>query len=155
VETNTLPCLDPQAFRRKIAGLLDQETPLTEEANDEMRTLASSLVCLMAQLFGKELDRITLWSRIDSALKTACSKVRDRNMELFVNHCLEHVKADPGRACLSEGLGKLLIALADKPAEWRQAFTRFIETRIYAVLVRGKEEWGWKKLEMKTERGEI
>lgn len=152
---NTLPSLDHQAFRQKLAGLLDQETPLAEEANGEMRELSASLACLMAQLFGDELDRLTLWGRIHSGLMSACAKVRDGNMELFVNHCLEHVKADPVRACSCEELAALLKVLTEKPAEWRQAFARYVETRIYAVLVRGKDAWNWKKLEMKAESGKI
>jgi hypothetical protein len=109
----------------------------------------------MARLFGEELDRLTLWARIDSGLRTACAKVRDGNMELFVNHCLEHVKADPVRACSAEELPALLKALTEKPVEWRRAFARYVETRIYAVLVLGKEQWNWKKLEMRVEHGKL
>jgi hypothetical protein len=152
---NTLQSIDYQEWRRRIAGLLDQDTPLSENANEEMRDLSSRLACLLAEVFGHELERLTLWSRIDSALKTACSKVTDGNMEMFLNHCLEHVKADPVRVCSNETVGALLTTLSEKPLEWRMAFTRYITTRIYAVLVHGREAWNWKKLESKVERGKV
>ena len=153
MDTSTLPSIDYQEFRRRITGLMDQETPLAESANDEMREMSANLACLLAEVFGEELDRLTLWSRIDSAFKTACSKVTDGNMEMFLNHCLEHVKADPVRVCANESVGALLKALSEKPLEWRLAFTRYISSRIYAVLVHGREAWSWKKLDNKVKKG--
>lgn len=145
--------MDYDEFRRKLAGLSESVATVPPEANEEMREVASSLACLLAELFGTELDRLTLWSRIDSALKSACAKVTDGNLELFVNHCLEHVRADSARACNHLGLGMLLQALNEQSPEWGQAFTHYVSTRIYAVLVFGKQKWEIRKNQMKREAG--
>ena len=149
METNTLPSIDYQEFRRRLAGLADPDRPLGAEANGEMRRLASSLCSLLAELFGDDLDRLTLWGRIGTSLQTACAKVTDGNLDRFVSLCLEHVCADPARASGNEQLFMLLGEFGRKPIEWRQGFVDYVRTHIYVVISYGRQAWDLRKVELK------
>lgn len=139
-----LPTLDTTALRRALAGLADPDRPGVGEGiaeATELRETAARLCSILASLFGEELDRLTLWSRIDSALEQAGAKVADGDLDRYVSLCLEHVKADAGKAAACEGLRQLFATFAARPIEWRQALVRHIASRRYAVVVRGRDRW--------------
>lgn len=136
------PQTDTEAIRRRLAGLADPGR-LAESRGElaEIREIAARLCSTLASLFGEELDRITLWDRIDSALTTALSRAADGDLDRFVSTCLEHVKAAPSRAAASEPLSTLLDTFAVRPPEWRQALLAYLATHRYAVLARGRARW--------------
>ena len=138
-----LPVLDTENFRRRLAGL---EDPLARDADTpgekaEIRNLAAELIATLADLFGDDLDRKTLWSRIGSALETADAKVSDGDLERFLSLCLEHVKADPGRAAAHSGLGSLLATFEVRSSEWRFAYVAYLHTHRYPALQFGRKRW--------------
>lgn len=138
-----LPVLDTEAFRRKLAGLEDPlaRDPDTPGEKAEIRALAAELVATLADLFGPDLDRKTLWSRIGSALETADARVSDDDLERFASLCLDHVKAEPGRAAAHEGLGDLLATFAGRPTEWRFAYLGYLRSHRYPALQFGRRRW--------------
>lgn len=139
-----LSVLDTEAFRRKLAGLAD---PLARDADTpgeraEIRELAAEIVATLADLFGANLDRKTmLWSRIGSALESADAKVSDDDLDRYLSLCLEHVRAEPGRAAAHEGLGSLLATFAARPPEWRFALLHYLRSHRYPVLQFGRRRW--------------
>jgi len=95
----------------------------------------------LAKHFGDSLDRTTLWSRIDSALSTACSKTADGDLEQFAHLCFEHVQADPGSVAACGSTLAILETFAMRPAAWRLAFIAHIQTHRYPVIVHGRRRW--------------
>lgn len=136
-------------FRRKLAGFEDKDRVTPDDIRG-YRTDASTLCRLLAELFGDELDRLTLWSRIDSAIRTSCAKATDGNLELLVNLCLEHVKADAGRASGNEDLERLLLSFNSMSDEKRRGFAAYLKNNTYSVIVHGKSAWEIRKGEMKS-----
>ena len=134
--------LDTEAIRRKLAGLSDPGR-LAGSAGEtsEIRETASRLCSILASLFGDDLDRLTLWSRIDSALSTAVAKVSDGDLDRLVSLCLDHVKADPAKAAACEPLGHLISIFGVRPPAWRMALLNYLGTHRYAVLVHGRARW--------------
>jgi len=84
---------------------------------------------------------MTLWDRIGSALAGACAKCADGDTDRFVSLCLEHVKADSGRASRHEILPRMLGDWSERPAAWRQGFVRYIATHSFAVLAHARLAW--------------
>lgn len=137
----SLPTLDTEAFRRKLAGLADPDrTPgMSEKA--EVRETASRFCSILAHLFGEDLERMTLWSRIDSALETAGAKVSDDDLDRWATLCLEHVQASAAKAAACDALRTLLETFAVRTPEWRHELLNYVATHRYAVVVRGRARW--------------
>ncbi|MGE4195966.1 MAG: hypothetical protein AB7G11_02425 [Phycisphaerales bacterium] len=95
----------------------------------------------MASLFGDDLDRKSLWSRIGSAIETACAKVSDDDLDRFVTLCLEHVAADPSATAACPPLLQVLETFAQRPPEWRFAFLAWFRSHRYAAIVHGRARW--------------
>lgn len=106
-----------------------------------MKETAARLCSILADLFGPDLDRLTLWTRIESALVTAFAKSNDGDMDYYMTLCLEHVKAEAGRVAASEALASLLSQFAARPVEWRQRFVRYVNAHRLALLVHGRARW--------------
>lgn len=137
----SLPRLDTEALRRELAGLVDPSPRPGSTERQEIAEAASRLCSILASLFGDDLDRLTLWSRIDSAIATACAKVTDGDLDRLVSLCLEHVKASPGAAAANPALGDLLATIGVRPQPWRQEFAHHLVAHRYAVLVHGRARW--------------
>lgn len=134
--------LNAEEFRQRLAGLIDPDAaPSDLPAQDEYRAASVRLCVVLAGLFGDSLDRVTLWDRTGSALATACAKVADGDLDRFVSLCLEHVKADAGRAAADDRLNALVADLSDRPAAWSQGFVRYVAQHAFAVLVHGRRAW--------------
>lgn len=145
VNVSTLEMLDTERFRQKLAGLVDPNPDSSTEPGraelTEIRETASRFVCVLAHLFGDDLDRKTLWARIGSALETGCAKVTDDDLDRFASHCLAHVCAASGKAAACEPLTQILQTSNVRTPEWRFAFLHHIRTHAYAVLVHGRARW--------------
>lgn len=133
--------MDTEAFRRKIAGLEDPSRPLGATTDKVIKDEIVRFACMLAALFGDGLDRLTLWTRIGSALATACAKVSDADTDRWATLCLEHVQAEPSRAATCEPLANLLSAWMQRPDEYRQAILNYTETRSFAVLAHARARW--------------
>ncbi len=135
-----LPALDAEAFRRELAGLASPTLPLNAPASRDVKDTLSRFCSILASLYGDELDRLSLWTRIDSAIESACAKCDD-DMELWASLCLGHVKADAGRAAACAPLVQTLEVMASRPAEWRAEFLRYARTCRYAAVAFGRARW--------------
>lgn len=136
-----LPRLDYQLFRQTLAGLVDphQQPGVTEK--EAVKQDAIRFCSVLAKLFGDNLDRLTLWSRIGSALETSVAKVSDDDLDRFADLCVEHIQADMGAAAACDALTQMRQAWESRPPEWRHAFLGYIKSHTYAVLAHGRARW--------------
>ena len=134
------PKLDCEAFRRKLAGLSSPDRR-GETDRAEIRDLAVRWVTILARLFGDDLDRKTLWDRIDSAIESACSKVADGDMDRWATLCLEHVKASPGKSAACDALTHMLTLWTEATAEQNIEFVAYCARHRYSLLVHGRAAW--------------
>lgn len=96
---------------------------------------------MMCALFGKDLDRMTLWDRIGSAFQSACEKAGDGNADRFLEILLEHIKADDGAVSRNALAEKLIATLSEKSIEWRQGFIRWVHQCRRPLLIHGRRAW--------------
>lgn len=144
---NTLPTVDYPAFRRKLAGLADPERRATPGEAVNYRNEATAWVVVLCRLFGDELDRLTLWSRIDTALRTAGDKAPEGDLDRWCDLCLEHVRADPGRAAADEKHVAWRTVNDAKDLSWKLSFVRWVASNPYAAVTHGRLAWEeYKKL---------
>lgn len=139
--TSRLPTMDYQEFRRKLAGLIDPERKIEASEKIEVKEAAIRLCSIFAHLFGESLDRITLWERIGSALRTSCAKVSDDDLDRFITLCLEHIQAEDSRVAACEPLKQIIETFAVRPSEWKYAFTNYVNTHRTALLVHARSRW--------------
>ncbi|MDO6383440.1 hypothetical protein [Leptospira santarosai] len=128
-----------EEFRRKLAGLEDKDK-LNVNDKQNLKDEAVRLATIFARLFSDDLDRITLWNRIGSALSSACSKAND-DIELFVNYCLEHIKADSSSVAASEELGQVISSFETRTTTWKKQFISYISKNHFIILVYARAKW--------------
>ena len=147
--------IDYDAFRRELAGLIDpldrgEQSPI-ERTTIRMHAVEFGIV--LCELFSSALDRITLWDRIGSAFATACAKVSDDDLDRWCDLCLEHVKADPGRAAANDRLSRLRdLWHTSWDAEARFAYLDYFRAHPFAVLSHTRAEWDKTKAANNAER---
>ena len=139
--SSTLPRLDTELFRRKLAGIVDPDRQIEGGEKVEIREAVVRFGSIMAHLFGESLDRLTLWERIGSAFSTSLAKVSDDDLDRFVTLCLEHIKAEDGRVAACEPLLHMLETFAVRPREWRQAFLQYLLTHRTAAIIHARARW--------------
>lgn len=132
--------LEPAQFRQKIAGLVDPERQTTGSEAYSISEEAVRFATILASLFGDDLDRLTLWDRISSALITAYRKSPD-DLEVFVNHCLEHIKAEHSRVAASEPLSTFLATMESRDQSVKKSFLSHIERRYFILIVKARARW--------------
>src|SRR5690606_31678720 len=110
-------------------------------ANPEVyESYAVDLAVTMARLFGDELDRKTLWSRIATGLEQA-ARENANDAQALVNACLLHVKADAGQAAANPWLLDVLLTLPKRDANWQRQWARWIISHIHVVIVKARHQW--------------
>lgn len=132
--------LSAETFRQKLAGLVDEEAALPDVARESIKEEAVRICSIFASLFSDDLDRKTLWERIGTGIVAAIAK-SDHELDRFINHALDYIKADPGRVASSAPLTAWLETNLDRPAEWRRGLLRYIEGRRFIVLVKARAHW--------------
>ena len=134
--------IDSAEFRRRVAGLIDPSRRPSGAAEPQSIKDEAKLLCLtMCDLFGRDLDRKTLWTRIGTALSTAAAKCDDGDTDRFVSLCLEHIKADDAHAARHGAFGRWVVMMAARDAAYRQAFVRHCGSKTAIVLVHARAAW--------------
>jgi hypothetical protein len=134
--------LDTEAFRQKLAGLVDPLGPRAGAAGREnLKQIASRLCVLLAKLYAVSDDRTKLWEHIGKAIQVADEKTADDDVEHFVSECLSLVAAEPGIAAADEDLGSLLSELSTWPPEHRHDWLNYLRSHRYSVLAFGRAKW--------------
>lgn len=149
--TLEIPRMDAQAFRRRLADLEDYEATGLFSAEDA-REAASDFCCALAVVFGRDLDRLTLWSRIGSAVETALPRAEGGDLERFEHHCLVHVRARISRVAASEVYAELTAPMRSFSGDLANAFVRYLAEHLSAAVIFGREKWEARKAEWDAER---
>lgn len=149
---STLETFDYVAFRRTLLRLSDPDQKPGATEKTEIRETAHRIVGLLPRVFGESLDRTTLWSRIDSAISTACAKVGDGDVARWWQLVLEHIKADAARvACCEPIVLEMATTSEARPLPWRQALIAYFSTHRIPVVVHGRLLWERSKAEANME----
>lgn len=150
---NTLPSFNATEFRQRLVGLADpSKLPSSEAITENLKQEAKAFCLVMAELFGEELERTTLWARIGTAIETAGAKC-GQELDRFVCHCLEHIQADTAKAVANERYIQWISAASSRPPEWQAAFLHYIVDRRLIVLVFARQAWEQVKAERKAAKG--
>lgn len=89
-------------------------------------------------VFGQELDRMTMWDKIASAIQSGYAKTVDGDIDLFVQHVMESIKADPSKAVACELLTDSIDNLHKLDEQDRQDWLTYLVTHLIPVLVHAR-----------------
>lgn len=146
-----LPKLDAAAFRRELAGLTDPQAPKAMSA--DYKELASEFCRLLAKRFNRDqLDALTLWDRIATAVTTACGKVDDGDLDRLICLALETIKADVSLAASDQELAYWIGTVTERDESWRLGFVRYLKQHTLTVIVHGRRLWEITKDTRREER---
>jgi hypothetical protein len=115
--------------------------PPSSQELAEFRALARDVIVLLCRTFGRTLQRVTLWKRIESALRTASLKVDDEDTDRWLNLLFDHICAQPelvARLPLAEQVRQQLAAY---PPQRRRDFIRWVRSHLYPILIDGHRAW--------------
>lgn len=136
--------LSAEGFRRRIAGLEDPSRKVDEFSLLAVESDAVSLVSILPEVFGEELDRKTLWERIANGIATATAK-SGGDVGLFLQEILAYIKADPGKVAANDRLALHMETLLSRPVEIRDQFLRSISAKSYIVVTKARALWNASK----------
>lgn len=144
-EDFALPVVSREEFRRRLAGLADPDRKIQEAETVAYREYARQLVICLCLVYGKELDRKTIWTRLDSGLQAACAKVSDGDTDRWLDILLDHVRANPNKVVALRALERIRCDLR-RDRSHAAGFVRWVASRRYAVMAHGRAGWEeWKK----------
>lgn len=149
----SLPPADFAAWRQRLAGLVDPDYIGDDSSlHREHRRWAVDLGLLLCDVFSPALDRVTLWDRIGSALRTAAAKCDDGDIDRLLSLAAEHVQADDGRVGAHPDTHRLLLQAQSATLAWRQSLVRYLASHVPAVLALTRQAWEQAKTERKDAR---
>lgn len=130
-----LPSIDTVALRQRLACLIDPQAAKETWFNDHAKALAIRFCASLPAVFGESLDRMTMWDKIAAAIKSGFAKTVTGDIDLFVQHVLESIKADESRAVACSLLTEAIDDLQQLPPHERQDFLQYLVTHLIPVLV--------------------
>jgi len=98
----------------------------------------------LAEVFGEDLDRKTLWERIGNGLVVASAKCGG-DWELFVNEILKYIKAEPGKVAANKRLSSFIDTMIVRPKVWHEQFVRECSTKHMFICVKARVLWNGRK----------
>jgi hypothetical protein len=99
---------------------------------------------ILAEVFGEDLDRKTLWERIGNGLVVASAKCGG-DWELFVNEILKYIKAEPGKVAANKRLSSFIDTMIVRPKVWHEQFVRECSTKHMFICVKARVLWNGRK----------
>jgi hypothetical protein len=137
--------LSTAEFRQKLAGLVDPGRLLPDMELTVVKDEAVKLCLILAEVFGDDLDRKTLWERIGNGL-AVCSVKCGGDWELLLEGLLEYVRADPGKVAANQKLEAWTDTISLRPQEWKDQFIRVCETKRMILIVKARQLWNLNKV---------
>jgi hypothetical protein len=113
--------------------------------NEIIKDEAVKFCSILAEVFGDDLDRKTLWERIGNGLVVASAKCGG-DWEIFVNEMLKYIKADPGRVAANRSMSLWIEYMTVKPSEWHEQFIRICESKHMFIAVKARVIWNSKNI---------
>lgn len=133
--------LDTEMFRQRLAGLIDPAAVIDDKDKVLNRETAITFLATLPMVFGRELNRMTLWSRIASGVEMAHAKTVGADYEFFISQVLRHIKAPRWASSSSSRLMLVMSALEAADTVARQAWLDSLVTHLDALLVHSRSHW--------------
>lgn len=127
-------------MRQRLASLIDPQAEKLEWHAEFAKGLAIQFCAALPAVFGESLDRMTMWDKIASAIQSGYAKTVDGDLDLFVQHVLESIKADPAKAVACESLTDAIDDLQRLPEQERQDWLQYLVTHLIPVLVYARRD---------------
>jgi hypothetical protein len=143
-----LGSLTSEQYRQKLAGFVDPAERLELTDRESVRLAAIDFVSCLPQIFGDDLDRMTLWDRIGSGIQVAFAKTADADVEFFISEVCRHIQAGT-EAARCEDLSTVLFRVAAWEAERRTAWIQYLNSHLPIILVHARANWEVRKAEKK------
>jgi len=137
---NATPSISTDQLRQRLAGLIDPQAEKPEWYAEVAKGLAIQFCASLPSVFGDSLDRMTMWDKIANAIQSGYAKTVSGDLDLFMQHVLESIKADPAKAVAYEPLTEAMDALLDLPENERQDWLQYLTTHLIPVLVYARRE---------------
>ena len=105
-------------------------------SKDKVVAIVQDLLTLLADNFGEELDRMTLWTRIQSAVELGCAEFdASQDPESALNVMLDHVLASVARM-REESVQRLasIISRTKEDGAAEQVFRRLSEYKLIEIF---------------------
>lgn len=131
-------------FKLKIAGIEDNLKKLDDFESNALIDEIVRFISILPEVFSDDLDRKTLWERIGNGINVSLSKAGD-DFSLFINNCIEYVKADPGKVASNENLNLFISSSLLRPKQWKNQFLLLTERQFYLIIIKARNEWNKKK----------
>lgn len=142
----SIPVIDTDEFRRRVAGLIDPNRRPTGAAETaSIKEEATQLCLALCELYGDGLERMAMWDKISSALSAAAAKCDDGDTDRFAALCLETVQADHTRAACNESFAHWVLTMSTRDEAHRQAFVRHCGAKTAIVVVHARAAWQQRK----------
>lgn len=121
-----------------MAGLVDPLEEKSEWFSEVAKDLAIQFCAALPAVFGESLDRITLWDKIASAIKSGYAKTVSGDIDLFVQHVLESIQSEESKAVACERLTIAIDRLQSLEEHERQDWLQYLVTHLIPVLVHAR-----------------
>lgn len=133
--------IDTQALRAQLAGLQDPQAAKPEFYAEQSKVLAVNFIKCLPAVFGKELDRQTMWDKIGAAITSGHAKTAGGDLDLFVNHVLLSIQASHSRVAACTQLEDAINDMNMLPVNERQDWLHYVVTHLSPLLVLARREY--------------
>lgn len=137
---NPSQSLSTEQLRQRLAGLIDPQAEKPEWYAEIAKDLAVQFCASLPAVFGESLDRMTMWDKIAAAIQSGYAKTVSGDLDLFVQHVLESIQADPANAVACDRLTNAVFELQSLPEQERQDWLQYLVTHLIPVLVYARRE---------------
>ena len=132
---DAIPSIDADSIRQRLAGLINPQADKDVWYDLTAKSLAVQFCASLPSVFGSNLDRMTMWDKVASAIQSGYAKTVSGDIDLFVQHVLESIQAEPAKAIACDALIDAIDALQLLPEEQRQDWLQYLVTHLIPVLV--------------------
>lgn len=139
IEVPQLETLSRDDFRRRLAGLGDPQEKQPIGFRSDADKLSVEFCTALPAVFGQELDRMTLWGKIASAIQSAYAKTAGGDVGFFTQQVLESIKADPAQAVACEKLLDAMDSLNSLDETKAKEWMAYLTTHLIPVLAKARK----------------
>lgn len=136
-----IPSLDTVAIRQRLAGLSDRSAAKPPAFHNAIKELAVDFCATLPRIFGGELDRMTLWDRIGSAITTARAKNPGEDVDGFIQSVCDHIKASMSATLACERFCGMMEEIEKLTPEEAGQWMDYMNAHLVPVLAKAKRKW--------------
>ncbi len=136
-----LATLDTVRLRQQLAGLVDASATKPPEFHQACRSLAVDFCACLPMIFGSELKRETLWDRIGSAIQTAYAKSQGADVDMFIQHVCDHIKAGHSATLACNQFCAILDNVGGMTSDEAREWMNYMNSHLVPVLAKAKRAW--------------